>query len=236
MDYYNSLIAELDLDDGKKEIVRNYVETKDSLSIGFIDESPSVEKIRRIPLLFGGAEVLDEAAEIAGGNAKALEAIDKVRIIYEQLSRMGYGDRVLIDLGTVQKLEYYTGTVFRGYMEGAGESVLNGGRYDRLLSNFGTDCPAVGFAVNVGTVAETLYRKGRRPATPKKASTVIFSSCGDLAKAVEYRDALKDKGEESEISCFDTYEETVSYAKSKNIKRMAVIGSDGGETRIEEIR
>ena len=236
VDYYNSLIAELDLDEDKKEIVRNYVETKDSLSIGFIDDSPSVEKIRRIPLLFGGAEVLDEAAEIACGNAKALGAIEKVRVIYEQLSSMGYGDRVLIDLGTVQKLEYYTGTVFRGYMEGAGESVLNGGRYDRLLSNFGLDCPAVGFAVNVGTVAETLYRHGRRPETTASASTVIFSPCGDLAKAVEYRDALKKVGTESEISCFDTFEETVGYAKSKNMKKIAVIGSGDGETRIEDIR
>ena len=35
---------------------------------------------------------------------------------------------VRFDLGMVHQIDYYTGVVFRGYVEGAGDAVLSGGR------------------------------------------------------------------------------------------------------------
>jgi ATP phosphoribosyltransferase regulatory subunit len=46
-----------------------------------------------------------------------------------------------------QDIDYYTGLVFRAYAAGAGHAVLAGGRYDRLVGDFGKPMPAVGFAV-----------------------------------------------------------------------------------------
>jgi ATP phosphoribosyltransferase regulatory subunit len=42
----------------------------------------------------------------------------------------------MLDLSMVGHQDYYTGLIFRGYAVGSGWSVLDGGRYDKLLSQF----------------------------------------------------------------------------------------------------
>ncbi|MFR5069022.1 MAG: ATP phosphoribosyltransferase regulatory subunit [Eubacteriales bacterium] len=50
----------------------------------------------------------------------------------------------------VQRTDYYTDIVFSAYVEGCGDAVLTGGRYDNLLASFDAPMPAIGFAdVNV---------------------------------------------------------------------------------------
>ena len=44
-------------------------------------------------------------------------------------------------------MKYYSGIVFKGFVDGVGESVLSGGRYDRLLARMGKCSGAIGFAV-----------------------------------------------------------------------------------------
>ncbi len=151
--YYNAMISELGLDRELEGRIRKLVEAKDA---GKIEK---YEKIRKIPFLFGGAEVFPEAAELAKGNGKALAALEYLKKVYTALCEAGYKDRILIDLGIVHSLDYYTGLVIKGYMEGAGEPVLAGGRYDTLVSKFDRDMPATGFGVNVSEIAETLMRE-----------------------------------------------------------------------------
>jgi ATP phosphoribosyltransferase regulatory subunit len=60
---------------------------------------------------------------------------------------------VLLDLALPRRHAYYDGMVFHGYVEGGGEAVVTGGRYDALMRRFGLDWGAAGFAVNVDTLA-----------------------------------------------------------------------------------
>ena len=68
----------------------------------------------------------------AGGS----EALAYLRELYQELDQAGYGGFVRFDLGLVHQIDYYTGVVFRGYVEGAGAPVLSGGRYDNLVELF----------------------------------------------------------------------------------------------------
>ena len=65
----------------------------------------------------------------------------------------GYSDHVQFDLGLIQNMEYYTGVIFRGFVQGAGSDVISGGRYDRLIGQFGKEIPATGFGLDVEAVA-----------------------------------------------------------------------------------
>mgnify|MGYP002508783499 CR=1 FL=1 len=51
--------------------------------------------------------------------------------------------------GMLSKYKYYTGVIFKAYTYGIGEAIVKGGRYDRLLHQFGKEAPAVGFCVVV---------------------------------------------------------------------------------------
>ena len=61
---------------------------------------------------------------------------------------------VVYDLGEVRGLDYYTGMHFEVYVAGAGRAAGAGGRYDELMGRFGRPMPAVGFSLDLDTLAE----------------------------------------------------------------------------------
>lgn len=104
-----------------------------------------------------GEEVFDKAANLFD-DAKTEYILSYLRSIYHDLAALGMKEKISVDLGIINRNDYYTGVVFRGYIEGFGETVLSGGRYDTLLSEFGADLPATGFGVNVDAVARSLLK------------------------------------------------------------------------------
>ncbi len=130
-----------------------------STSLG---DSPEIRALRALPRLFGGEEVFEKAAAFCTGELE--KTLDYLHNIYRSLSEFGLGDRLIVDLGLVQRNDYYTGIVFSAYVEEYGDAVLLGGRYDNLLEHFGLPMPAVGFGVNVDAIAHTLsQRNGTNP-------------------------------------------------------------------------
>ncbi len=85
---------------------------------------------------------------------------------------------VVVDLGEVRGLGYYTGITFAGYAPGAGAAVAAGGRYDELLARFGRPDPAIGFAVDLEFATQALerqaatVRRARGRAPPRRAAEV----------------------------------------------------------------
>lgn len=68
-------------------------------------------------------------------------SLQYIKTLYDTLCAAGLQEQVLLDLGIVNRSNYYTGVIFRGYVQGSGLTVLSGGRYDNLLGEFGTDKP-----------------------------------------------------------------------------------------------
>jgi len=104
--------------------------------------------IRAIPHLCGDEGVLDEAQQLSP-NASARQAIERLRRVYELLRLEGVAEHIILDLGEVRRMAYYTGITFHAYVAGLGFHVCNGGRYDGLVANFGAEMPAVGFALGL---------------------------------------------------------------------------------------
>jgi ATP phosphoribosyltransferase regulatory subunit len=103
-----------------------------------------------IPSLRGGPEVLDRAEEAMGEIGAT--AVLELRGLYEVLARLGHGERVILDLGLVHELGYYTGAVFEVYDPAVGFALGGGGRYDQLIGRFGKPRPACGLALDVQRV------------------------------------------------------------------------------------
>ncbi len=157
--FFKALINDVPLKDSEKETVRMLIESKNFALLGdFLkkhgaDNDEKLAAINELPLLFGGEEVFPEAEKIAF-NDGAKARINYLKDLYSKLSELGYAKKITLDLGLVQKIDYYSGLVFCGYIEGIGQTVLSGGRYDNLSARFGCDFSATGFAVNVDAVAK----------------------------------------------------------------------------------
>ena len=77
------------------------------------------------------------------------QALAELEQILATLADNGYADAVQVDLSVGNDMKYYSGVVFRGYIEGLADNILSGGQYDKLLRKMGKAGRAIGFALNV---------------------------------------------------------------------------------------
>lgn len=234
--YFKELVTKLEVDEDVREEIRMLISTKNYPALNdLLDEIGNNEvtsALKQLPALFGGVEVLDKAAAIYKDD-KITAILENVREVYNRISSLGYEGKISVDLGIVSHTDYYTGLVFKGYLSEVGQSVLKGGRYDGLLGEFGNPCDAVGFGINVDNVARHLRKTG----TAKQLKTpdaVVFGEKGYVVEAVAYALKLANEGIVVENSLFNTLEETVDYAKSKNIEKVIVVNDDVKEIEVKE--
>jgi ATP phosphoribosyltransferase regulatory subunit len=154
--FYQEIISKMEMEECVAEEVRSCIAGKNfaaltSLLADYADQ-PGCNALHQLTRLYGGVEVLDEAEALAG----ASETVSYLRSLYRLMELAGYGPYLRFDLGMVSQMDYYTGVIFRGYVEGAGNEVVSGGRYDNLVAGFGHQAHAIGFAVNVDSVARCL--------------------------------------------------------------------------------
>ncbi|MBN3376049.1 ATP phosphoribosyltransferase regulatory subunit [Clostridium botulinum] len=211
-----------------KEIIRNknYVALKK-----FLDEIISkfskndFEIIENLPKLFGGIEIIEKAKSLTK-NEKALKSLNDIYNIYKSIEDIGLGSYISIDLGMVQNIDYYTGVIFKGYVEEVGDSILSGGRYDNLIQHFGIELPATGFAINVDDIMIAL-KKQNTMSMDKDKKVLIFYKEEFLRKAYDFMQELKMKKIICELSLLDDDKEILLYSKKKGID--FIIGFMGEE-------
>ncbi len=233
--FAKALLDSLDLDETERELVLSYVEAKNSSAVEFLSSKhgnldEAIKLIRQIPRLFGSKDTIDKAREICKGIEEANTALDYISDIYTVLENNGLSANVTIDLSIVHEMEYYTGLVFRGYIDGAGEAVLGGGRYDTLLENFGEKTGATGFGINISVIADKLT-VNKESDTAGKVKCVVHYEAETLAKALEYVQKYDGK---CELSCFDSFDDTLSYAKAAGIPTVVRVCS-GNVTEVRDI-
>lgn len=98
--------------------------------------------------------------ENRANTAKMRAALNELKSVAAALTACGLADKVHLDLSVTQHIDYYTGIVFRGYVEKAPVAVLSGGRYDKLARKIRENVGAIGFAVYLDNL-NLYYRKPR---------------------------------------------------------------------------
>jgi len=218
--FFLDLAARMKLEEEELEELRALIEGKNFTALGALlaphKGEPAWSALTRLSHLFGGVEVLQEAQRLSGGSQELTYLME----LYEELSSAGYGPYLRFDLGMVHQIDYYTGVVFRGYVEGAGETVLSGGRYDNLVQVFGREAQATGFAVDVDAVARILP-----PVVLSKLKTVIHYDPGKLAAALRALDGSSPGT--CELSPARTLESSCNLAREKGAKEVLVFEEAG---------
>lgn len=94
---------------------------------------------------------LGEALEYLRGiacNKTLSDATVSLEQLYDSLTVLGVDlSKLCFDFSVVNDFNYYDGIIFNGFINGIPESVLSGGRYDKLLVKMGKSSSAIGFAV-----------------------------------------------------------------------------------------
>ncbi len=102
----------------------------------------SLDILRELVQVRGGADVFDQLDEVVADAAESLR-----RISHEASAAVQ--KRLVFDFGMSQEIGYYSGEVFEIHHAALGQPIGGGGRYDPLLARFGRPLEAIGFGVNV---------------------------------------------------------------------------------------
>ena len=151
----------------------------------WLSEKITDRKVREffamVPLM-NGRDALNEAMRYSFSDALRHE-VSYLSGLRDTLCEAGYPDHIAFDFGKLPYLDYYTGIIFEGYVEGVGTGILSGGRYDRLLAKFGRDLPACGFGVKLDYLVEVLpdeKRKIRKLYYPKDKTAEALKKAREL--------------------------------------------------------
>ncbi|MGL5435421.1 MAG: ATP phosphoribosyltransferase regulatory subunit [Lachnospiraceae bacterium] len=187
VEFYRGLVEESGMDDDTQEQLHELVENKNYFGVetllSKLEIKPELKQVfLKLPELFGDIEQIRLAKSMTT-NERALKAIERLEHIQEILDGYGVGEYISYDLSMLSKYSYYTGIIFKAYTYGTGEYVVTGGRYDKLLIQFGKDTPAIGFMIVIDQLMLALSRQNIEiPAD--MVHTIILYGQQDRQKAI----------------------------------------------------
>lgn len=238
IEYFKGIMEEAGIDAETEMRLKDYIQLKNFFGLQEYVKTLSIKDSLRDALtnfdkLFGGLEMLDKAASYTS-NPTALAAIDRMRKVYTALSFYGYEAYIGFDLSMLNRYNYYTGIVFRGYTYGTGDAVVKGGRYNNLLSKFGKDAPSVGFAIFVDELMMALQRQHVGLQQDRKDAMVIYQIENQM-NAISLGRKLRNSGTRTELirkSARHTVEEYIRYADREQVDMIFIFINDNTVRKI----
>jgi ATP phosphoribosyltransferase regulatory subunit len=110
------------------------------------------DALQRLPQLYGGREVLEQARRNLPQLPEIATALDQLATIGEALDRSELSLHCF-DLAELRGYHYHTGIVFAAYASGSPNAIALGGRYDEVGKAFGRARPATGFTMHMRELA-----------------------------------------------------------------------------------
>lgn len=221
VEFFKGLTEEAGLSEEDTSLVSLLIDRKDYVGLEEFLKSRDIRKdmkklIFDLPGFFGSVDVI-ERVEALNLNKRSSDALENIRQVLKILEDYGLGQYVSVDLGMLSGLAYDTGIIFRGFTYGVGFPILTGGRYDRLVGEFGKDCPATGFSLGVNLIMMALQRQKIAVEKPETDSFVCYMEEGRKI-AFELCGELRKQGLAVELDIANSsVEEAKIYAAAKNI-------------------
>ena len=166
----------------------------------------------------GAVSAMANSLGIAGDQKEALTFVTKFygtlgaacdeikKYIFNERMRAAYAElcdiltvmdgELYVDFSVVNDMNYYDGIIFNGYVNGIADSILSGGRYDKLLTKMGKRAGAIGFAVYIDLLerfgeeneiydADVLLIYGNKSAAEVCSAVSEITASGMTVKAVK---------------------------------------------------
>lgn len=229
VDFFKALVEEAGLTKDEEEELRLRIEDKNMFGVEEILAPKNIsEELKnlfyKMPELFGPLEKIQMVKNMTK-NPKAVKAIECLEKIYELLSIYGFEKYVAFDLGMLSMYNYYTSIIFRAYTYGTGDSVLGGGRYNHLVSQFGKDASAIGMAINIDQLMAALTRQKKWEPFVNQS---IFLYYPESARkdAIQLANEFREADKPVEMYCSNetfSIEEFCSYFASSHLKEVIVM-------------
>jgi len=166
------------------------------------------------------------------------EGISELSFVMSMLDRLPEGS-VIADLSVARGLDYYTGTVYEGLLEGHESlgSVCSGGRYDNLVQGGRHAYPGIGVSIGLTRILAPFFSKGLI-STPRHTPTcvlVALNSAETRQQSMDIAETLRARGIPAEVyHAPQKFGKQIRYAERKGIPFVWFPGNQ--EDEIDQIR
>ncbi|SFA68981.1 ATP phosphoribosyltransferase regulatory subunit [Selenomonas ruminantium] len=203
VEFLNGILNQYRLSSQEQEDLKAAMERRNLVELNqLVDELNLPENakqvLKELPLLNGGEDLLKQAYDMAL-NEQSRRALDNLAEIYRLLKAYKVEQYVRFDLGIIRDFSYYTGMVFEVYAPGLGYPLCGGGRYDHLLADFGTACPATGFALGIERILLAIERQ-KLPMHSLPRDVYVGYAAGKETTAIERAAQLREQGKSVELA------------------------------------
>lgn len=186
MGLLSSMVGTLPCSDAEKQMVIRCIGEKNAHGIREIGSAcgASIVDIERLIALISAygspSQVLPVLRELCRSDAE-WAAVNELAAVVDVLDKLGTSEGIHIDFSVVNDMDYYSGIVFRGFVDGIAEGILSGGRYDGLMQKMGRQAGAIGFAVYL----DLLEQLDRREHPYDADIVVLYEEDDDVAALLD---------------------------------------------------
>ena len=232
-DFFRGILDDLGADAATTRRLRAALVRKDvsdlERQVGELGAPAAVtELLLALPTLYGRGDVLERAGRLVK-SARSEEALANLAEVYRLLRLYGLADSVLLDLGEVRGFDYYSGVHFEAYASRLGASLAGGGRYDQMLGRFGYDCPATGFALEIGRALLAMESQGV-VADVAGPDFFVIDFTPEKTRALALARRYRDLGAAVARDIISRgLADSLAHARQQRARWALVIGAEGGD-------
>lgn len=212
---------ELGINRGRRDKLLKCIGEKNHHELKSLCEEYSVasDKLIAVASMSGSGDDISKELRSLNLGEKYEPVLQELELINAFLKENNLSDRVRYDFSIVNDMNYYSGVVFKGYINGIFQSVLSGGQYGSLMERMGRGCDAIGFAVYL----DTLERFNCRNKKYDVDIVILYDEKADVSKLSQSIKMLTDNGSS-----------VLALKKAENIKYRQLLKFDGKGVEILE--
>ncbi|HLR60537.1 MAG TPA: ATP phosphoribosyltransferase regulatory subunit [Pseudogracilibacillus sp.] len=193
--FFQAIADELKLTSADTTELKKLIQAKNVTGISPFLEKLNVDAnlksiIEEIPFLYGDSkEVIERAKTLPLSDTMKMK-LNNLTEIMTHLKAYGKEDHIVIDLGLINHMDYYSDMIFQGFTGNVSKPVLMGGRYDHLADHFLARIPASGFAFNTNKLLQSVPTKCLKQRS--FVDSIIFYEPNQQANSFKLANELRD--------------------------------------------
>jgi len=230
--FLKTLFNDFNLSDEIVKNIMNSIEEKDYVLLSeYLNNNVSSDKAKFIiDLMMRGGRLnyIEKLMKQLQGT-KSYEVLKYLKKIYMTLKELEL-DNIIFDFSIFSYQEYYTGIIFKIYIDSVTKEVVSGGRCDSLFKEYGFDTPNVGFGIDLDILTDYVYRFNLLNVESEKY--LAFSNEKTFVNAMIQNQKFRDQSIiVSQINNLESLDKAMEYAKMNNFTKIIVYKENGFELK-----
>lgn len=229
--YFSGIANNLDITMDEKINLKKLIENKNFAELRNLLETMNIDEtyknlLLEVPYLYGNIDEIISKVKNKVLNKEMEEAVNNLMEVYKILKDYGYEKYISVDLGLINHIDYYSGVIFKGYIDNYGKPIISGGRYDNLSMQFGKKISATGFGINIDELMEVINKSNILDNYECNSDYLILYSEDQRKKGISIAGTLRENNYIVETDLFKDMNISLENAKKRNIKNIIIINAE----------